>query len=256
MLEACRYYVQERVFPLLYVTGEKSAVVLGTGFLVEDREDTFLVTAAHVLETEDGTLYDHIAFPLRGPEEDVYALPESLYISGSEVGADVAVVQLNYDSDIQRSLHWKAVQLDSFYDHGEVDSEQTILVYGYPAALQQDIEADSLVGLGVVGFKTKPFGGDFSVVDNYRPDIEIIFDYTSHMTVDGVEKSVPDLHGISGSAMFCIDHTVGGVWSAERCLKIVGVQKAVKPGRYIKATRSTCLKVSLAKLFAEIRQGE
>ena len=57
MLEACHHYIQERVFPLIYMVSETSAYVRGTGFILLHNSKHYLVTARHVLEEDKNAEY-------------------------------------------------------------------------------------------------------------------------------------------------------------------------------------------------------
>ena len=76
------------------------------------------------------------------------------------------------------------------------------------------------------------------------------------MVIGGEDKPIPDLGGISGSPLFCIDHFVQGIWSPERCLKIIGMEKAVKKHDYIRATKSTCIELSIRKRLGDFDNSQ
>jgi hypothetical protein len=252
MLAACHAYIKERVFPLVYVVDDDRAVVQGTGFLLEHEAQVYLVTAKHVLEGGAGFEYERLAFPVSGPKREMYSLPHAPYLSNRQSDADVAVVPLRYSSEILASLHWRTLTLDSFYTRSQLFENQAVFVYGFPTTLQQSPTAVPFVNIGVIAFTTTLYTDDPSAIQGYDPFIDIVFSYRSEMIIDGAVRQVPDLHGISGSPMFCIDHEVNGLWSADRCLKIIGMQKAVKKNSYIKATKSTCLEPSLRTLLRDI----
>ena len=81
MLEACHHYINERIFPLLYIISPNSAFVRGTGFLLDAQNSIYLITARHVLEEDNDIEYKNIAFPIFGQYIDMLSLPHVPYFS-------------------------------------------------------------------------------------------------------------------------------------------------------------------------------
>ena len=71
--------------------------------------------------------------------------------------------------------------------------------------------------------------------------------------VEGVERVVQRLQWISGSPVFTIETEIDGFWTADRGVKIVGLETAAAHGSYIKATRASGIKRSLQRLILDIR---
>ena len=162
MLTACHRYIEERVFPLMYMIDDEHAVVQGTGFLLEDTKKLYLITAKHVLDEDRGIRYAQIAFPIFGPGKEMWTLPHAPYTSREETNADFAVVPLNYPSPIIDRLHWKTFGFDSFYKRNVVYDDQAIFVHGFPVGLQHDQRGNPFVNIGVISFTTSMYKGDLS----------------------------------------------------------------------------------------------
>lgn len=253
MLQACHHYIQDKIFPILYMVSESSAFVRGTGFIINYDGINYLLTARHVLEEENSLEYNKIAFPIFGQKKETWSLPYAPYMSKKNSGADIAVVPLLYEHDILEKMFWKPFGIDSFYSSNMLHDNQAIFVNGFPRELQNDLNGDPDISIGSLGFLTKLYTGNFNEIDNYNEKIDIIFDYKEEMLVDGDKTKIPALEGISGSPMFCIDHSIKGVWYPEKNMKIIGLEKAVKRNKYIKATKSSCLKKSLLDLLESIK---
>lgn len=249
MLEACHHYIKERVFPLLYIKSKERAVVHGTGFIIEIKQDKYLLTAKHVLEETEQKQYERIAFPIFGPKKEMYSLPCQPYLSNPETDADIAIVPLKYEKEISDQMYWKTFDMNSFYLREKIYDKQKIIVHGFPVSMQEVDRANPFIDIGVISFTTHLYRGDYSKVEKYDPKIDIIFESINEMYVNGKKTELPKLHGISGSALFCLDHSVDGIWSPEKCLKIIGIEKAIKPRDYIRATKSSCIYYSIKRLL-------
>ncbi len=252
MLEACHHYINERVFPIMYMISQESAFVRGTGFIIYYNNVNYLITARHVLEETKDIEYKKFAFPIFGQNKEAYSLPYFPYFSKDDSGADFAVVPLLYEEELLNRMFWKPFYIDSFYDGKTIYDNQAVFVNGFPREMQKDLYGDPNIRIGSLEFITKIYKGDFSIVDNYNKSVDIVFEYKEEIMVNGKLEKVPTLEGISGSPLFCIDHNIPGIWSPERNLKIIGLEKAVKTNKYIRATNSGCLKKSLLKLFKSI----
>lgn len=251
MLEACHHYIQNRVFPLIYMVSDDSAFVRGTGFIIKYESINYLITARHVLE-EEGIEYKKIAFPVFGQNKETWSLPSPPYMSKKESGADIAVVPLLYEEEILNNMFWKPFVIEIFYSGSCIFENQAIFVNGFPRKMQTDIHGSPNISIGSLGFLTKLYSGDFKEVDDYNDKIDIVFDYKEEMMVDEDLTKLPALEGISGSPMFCIDHSIKGIWSPSSNLKIIGLEKSIKKGKYIRATKSSCLSKSLICLLEQI----
>jgi len=77
--------------------------------------------------------------------------------------------------------------------------------------------------------------------NEYDPRIHILAEYGETLFLGGDEnKRIPaeqELNGISGSAMWTIEDNSTEIWSAEKCVKVIGIQSAVMKEEYIKGTK-------------------
>ena len=252
MLQACHHYIENKIFPIIYAVSENSGYVRGTGFTIEHNGTIYLLTARHVLEEDCGIEYDRIVFPIYGQNKGTMSLPAKPYMSKIDSNADLAVVPLLYEDEIIDKMYWKPFNIDSFFLKDKLYTNQAVFVNGFPREMQIDLNGNPNISIGSLGFLTKIYTNDLNEVDNYDDKIDIVFEYRESIMVDGEETKIPSLKGMSGSPMFCIDHTIEGVWSPEKNLKIIGIEKAVKRNKYIKATNSICLRESLIKLLDRI----
>ncbi len=256
--KACCDFVSDSVLPIMQIIDSERAVVLGTGFLIENNSRTFLITARHIFDMNVNMQYEKIAIPLYGPKQSMLTLPHKPYLSKrvDNCDADIAVIPLLYDENELHKCYWKHFTLKSFFTKNFIIEGSRILVYGYPVGLQTSYEADPFINIGVVSFFTSFYKGNTDSIEGYNPTIDLLFEFKSKIQIDGIEQYLPELHGISGSPLFYIDNAVEGVWSPEKHLKIVGIEKAVKKGDYIRATQSGCIYKSLVGLFKEIEESE
>ena len=252
-LEACHHYIQDRVFPLIYMVSSDCAFVRGTGFMIKYKNVNYLITARHVLEEEDGIEYKNIAFPIFGQNKVTWSLPSAPYFSAAESGADFAVVPLVYKEEILKDMFWKPFEMDAFYSESSLYTNQAIFVNGFPREMQKEIYGNTNINIGSLGFLTKLYSGDYNDVNDYNEKVDIVFDYKEEMMINGDSKKIPALQGISGSPMFCIDHSIEGIWAPSSSLKIIGMEKSVKYGKYIRATKASCIYKSLISLLNNIR---
>ena len=255
MIEACRKYIEERIFPIMYLIKDDYAVINGTGFIINHNSSLFLVTARHVLDEEEGLDCSKIIIPILGQNKEMWSLPHKPYLSEKSTNADFAIVPLNYNKSIIKNIFWKSFSLNSFYQQPYISNRQKILIYGFPSVLQDPKPVNSNLQIGALSFTTEIFSGDYSEVENYNPTIDILFDYKKQINVNGEIQDLPKLNGISGSAMFCIKHTSKGVWSPENNLKIIGIEKSIIKNKYIRATQSNCLKKSISEWIKKINKA-
>ncbi len=252
--ETVRQNIEKRIIPIIQVVNEKCAAVLGTGFLIKYHETTYLYTARHVLEENKNDKYCEIAVPLVGPQKGIITLPAAPYLSkNQESDADIGIVPLIFDNEYKEwvGAYWETFSLASFLIEEEL-FEKKYLICGYPRSMQKETEPDPNIEIGIIGFLTSIFSGELSSVEGFNPEIDVVLNYREEINIKGKPEKIPDLNGISGSPILCLIKHDSIVWSADKCLKIFGLEKAVKPNLYIKGTNSKCLYKSIERLFQKI----
>ncbi|NOY08232.1 MAG: hypothetical protein GXP33_05280 [Spirochaetes bacterium] len=223
-----RQNLKKRIIPIIQVVNEKRAAVLGTGFLIKYHETTYLCTARHVLEENKYVKYCEIALPLLGPQKGIITLPCAPYLSeNKESDADIGIVPLIFDNKYKEwvGAYWETFSLASFIIKEKL-FENKYLIYGYPRSMQKETEPDPNIKIGVISFLTSIFSGELSSVEGFNPVIDVVLNYREEINIKGKPEKIPDLHGISGSPILCLIKHDSLVWSADKCLKIFGLEKA------------------------------
>lgn len=247
-------YIDKRLIPIMQIININQAVVLGTGFFIEHKEKLFLCTAAHVINGPNSPEYSKIAIPVSGPRTSLYTLPASpiTTIQKGNIDADIALIPLFRDKEYCKNIkmYWDIFCLNDIYDGNNTDLINEYLIQGYPVSLQSSIDAKkdkelNIIDLGRITFLSNYYDKDMKDVDNYNKEIDILINYKNNIIVNGENLIVPDLHGISGSPIFCMKKDVDKIWTPQNSIKIFGIQKSVKEKYYIKGTKAKIIKHSI-----------
>jgi hypothetical protein len=75
----------------------------------------------------------------------------------------------------------------------------------------------------------------------YDPQVHFLIEYSDVYYAGNdpnkKEKAEQNLGGISGCSIWTYNDNVAGVWSVEKCLKVIGIQSHLMESEYLKGTR-------------------
>lgn len=241
-LQAIEQFMARTVFPIIHDT-EKGTEIRGTGCFYKWNEDTFIVTAAHILENVD---FDDFGIPAKPLKNSRLRSFGTFDIYKPEIeDLDIAILKLSPGPFLEEVVpEWTV--LDVGYNfRGKLFNDSEFLIAGFPA---ENIEAqdNKLIPKSLFQFYTYFYTGD---VEGERGIHDL---YMHHKkTVRNSEEVLVQmvaLEGASGSPIWKIEPTTENIWAPSANLKLVGVQHGYKPNSYIKGKSWNIVSEMLRKL--------
>ena len=222
-------------------TGEHKVGVHGTGTLFKFFDKHFLITAAHVLLATEG-YDDNIGIPAGKNSKRALRLYDCTRYcpENKELGNiyDIGVIKL---SDIIGELLEKSYQfLNEQNIQFKINRNMYIYVAGFPNILGTFDETENTFNSTTWNFmsKHKIPEREYSEFD---PKAHILVEYRKKYYEGGDEDKLvtaeQDLRGISGCSLWAFEDNQSIVWSAEKCLKVIGIQSGVMEAEYLKGTK-------------------
>jgi hypothetical protein len=224
-------------------TGERTAGIHGTGTLFKFKGKYFLITAAHVSEQIDKQNEKNIGIPIDKSKPDLFTLQNCMLYTPSEEEirekCDFGIIGLtnelgeslekNYnflnEKNITFNIYEKMPIIITGYvnKHTKFDKEKNILYTSTPFKLMSRRKIPQ------------------KKYNEYDSRIHILAEYGGTLFLGGdINKRIPaeqKLQGISGSSMWTIEEDTSDIWSAEKCVKVIGIQTAFMEKEYIKGTK-------------------
>jgi hypothetical protein len=243
-------YVENSVIPILIdyndiKTGKCKAGIHGTGTLFKFIDKYFLITAAHVLkQTED---YDeYIGIPKSNKSTELIALNNcTRYYPEDDKLSDIFDIGIILLSE----SHGKLIEkyycfLNELDIQFKVKQEMNIFISAYPNSWGKLNNSKYILLETPFRFMSKL---KIPEIKNYEvnPEIHILAEYSDMYYAGGDEnkprKAEQKLEGISGASMWAFEDNQSIIWTAKKCLKVIGIQCSLLEAKYIKGTKCVYL---------------
>lgn len=153
---------------------------------------------------------------------------------------DLAIIEL-LDESVKSALlnNWGSVPASQI---SEASLDGTFFVFGYPSEKLHQVDKTLMCSLITACTKrlSEPPTNASGVVD---PNIDLFF---LHDEVaedeDGVQISSPHLRGVSGGGIWeILDAKPGELWTAEKNMRLVGIQSSTIHGEWLRAKSAQLL---------------
>jgi hypothetical protein len=206
--------------------------IAGTGTLFRVAGITFLVTAAHVARSLERT---RLYFPLGDDGARLRKLNPGMLLVTPEEVSDVGALRL--EARVADELVGRSTLTLANVGMGTLKTTGWFFVCGYP-----EETTDPAIPFAVrrpLALQTRPYSGSSDdlarALDQER---EFLLEHPAGVRdFLGEPCSVPRLTGMSGCSIWVTLPDGSGVWSAERMLRVVGIQTSVAQSRkWIRAT--------------------
>lgn len=218
---------------------------IGSGTLLSAADRLFLITAAHVLEGETGeTLYVSAS---RSSAPPVPLAPATVVRSKSPDATDVAVIEILERSTQDLLLNgWESASLDSI---GEASTDGLFVLSGYPSERLR-IDGATLMCTCITAITERLPTPPTDTRDPIDSERDLFFLYQERGCFsDGEEADSPNLLGASGGGVWEFSNVrVPGIWTAQKALKLVGVQSSALHFKWFRAHASSAVKSALSEL--------
>ncbi len=218
--------------PLAYAAGNDFPWPEGSGTLLHKNDRLFLLTAAHIFDDRDINRFWLPTDRVGGRPRPIGSA--KLWRPKKRDQFDIAVVEL-HDEDLKDALRlsWSSVSTSSI---AEASAEGTFFLFGYPSvSLRPEGKTlrCSLITACSHRLRSFPANAKPPVED----DIDLFFLHEEKAEdEDGEIVESPRLVGVSGGGIWeVIEHENGGLWTAEKNLKLVGVQSSAIHGEWFRA---------------------
>jgi hypothetical protein len=199
---------------------------MGTGTFFRLENQLWLVTAAHVIETERDL--KELAVPMKSAEKFLTLGNCTLY-RPNNLNLDVAIVQIQ-DKDFEEHLSqsWRVLDESNIT---RFDSNVSMYVIaGYPRETLQKTRMNWRESFTRI--YANPFPGGARDAD--RPMFRLVYAKTVENTKGSVSDT-PHLGGISGASVWALTNRNHDLWAVDKICKVVAVQVSFKHSEYISA---------------------
>lgn len=208
---------------------------IGSATLLRDADRLFLITAAHVLEGEDGsTLFVSAS---RSSAPPLPLAPATVVRAKSPDAVDIAIIEVT-NSNTKDCLFagWGCVTLDSI---GEASADGLFVLSGYPTE-RLSVDGATLWCTCITAITERLAStpkGTRDPVDKNR-DLFFMYEPTGRFS-DGDCGESPNLRGTSGGGVWEFSNVrPEGVWTAQKALKLIGVQSSARHFEWFRAHAS------------------
>ena len=239
-------FVENSILPIIAdyfdkKTGKRKVGVHGTGTLFKFLDKYFLITAAHVLRATEG-YEDYVGIPVGMNSIEVIKFRDCIsYCPEDELLGniyDIGIIEL---SDKLGKILEKSYQfLNEQNIRFSIQRNMDIYVSGYPCDWGIFDKTRNILITRTFRFMSK-YKISKKKYDEFDPKAHILVEYNKIYYVGGkVDKLVfaeQNLNGISGCSLWSYENIESNVWSAEKCLKVIGIQSGVMKEEYIKGTK-------------------
>ncbi len=243
--KAITEYVEKVIIPIIFDytdnNGNRTAGTYGTGTLFQFNEKSYLITAGHVIKDID-KIKEFIGIPLGRVNAQVYTFGGCRFHYPSDPKIrekyDVGIVELT--DDIVQEL----IKRYCFLSYGNVSKvhyDRDFYISGYPFSYSKlDNQQDRIIGkpFRFMSMPKRPESSDFKY---YDPSAHILIKYSDVHYANGIEQNkevAPQkLGGISGCSVWNYIDETEGVWTPEKCLKVIGIQSTMKEENWLKAIK-------------------
>lgn len=210
--------------------------ILGTGTLFEHEGRSFIITADHLFRTDpdraDSPLIDmsliHMPSEPRRPGEGLASMVllgrHKLHHFVAEPNVDVVVMELLEPETIAiLQKHWSFLPFSQAEDVAETDDR--FVITGFMSHEAQYSAERNTVTQRMLNLETDLLY-DIPKLNTLVPDYDLFLHFqTDGTTVDGAQRRVATLEGLSGGPIWAVrDVSETALWAPAKAMKIVAIQ--------------------------------
>jgi hypothetical protein len=232
-VEAIQRFALSVTPPLLYERDDEVAVLFGTATLLTLSDRYFVITASHLFD-EKSIKLERIAFPLHPIQGGLQTLGNCTLARPTDERFDVAAFELHEEAVVSvLRKNWQFLRLTNIAKPMPVGR---VLLCGYPASLV--CPSSTRLDGSFVGVYSDPLVEAPEDLEHpARPGLDLFFHYGHQAeALDGSLVDTPKLPGVSGSSVWQFQQiTEESLWSAERVVRVIGVQSSYAHSRFFRA---------------------
>ncbi len=249
-VEAIRQRVCRVTVPIASNRGGAFPDPVGSATILRADNRVFLITAAHVLEDETGeTLFVSAS---RTSAPPVQLAPATLVRPKLSDAPDIAVIEvLNEDARAALIDGWECASLD---DIGDASSAGLFILSGYPSDRLR-VQDTTLMCTCITAITERLPEPPTDTRDPVDPARDLFFLYGPQgCFADGEPADSPHLLGTSGGGVWEFSNArPAGVWTAQKALKLVGIQSSARHFEWFRAHTSRSVREALNELGVPTR---
>lgn len=227
--QAIEKFAAKTAVPILVEINSETVDQVGTGTLFSHQDRLFLVTARHIFDDIDPRT---IVIPSTDTTE-LASIGSLDLLRPDQEQIDVAVVELKHPPTIKRAkASWNILTVD---DTAQASFDGVFALSGYPSErLRRD--GGLLGGSLITVYTDRIVEIPSEATAPVHRDVDLFFTYDSKLVKsDGEILSAPNLRGCSGASIWqYIKSEDAGLWTAQKSLRIIGVQSAYRKGKYFR----------------------
>ncbi|MBU4566555.1 MAG: hypothetical protein KMY53_00045 [Desulfarculus sp.] len=249
---------------LFYSTKDQALGIAGTGSMFDLDGRIFLITAAHVF---DDHKIEDIGVPVLNKnnmalvQNDVggksYILEGRTIIAlGSGIvrlhgKIDIALIEIeNYEVILQLKDTYELLGYDCFE---YIKRKESVIIAGFPISLVEKYAGRMIPKILYFETEIIPPPPQEECADT----IELYHFFMGYDEIEEINKGSIDpldLQGISGGAIWQIDPRVprDRLWTAARAMKLIGVERSARKGKFIRGTHLHALVVMFERVDQKI----
>jgi hypothetical protein len=235
VFEAVREFVSRCTVPIIEESGERVAV-FGTGVLIRDSSEHYLVTAQHV---GDDIWNRGLGIPIRYGTSELWVPGNGKKVSS--VVADLFVYRFDDAKLIEQlSAGWTFLDIQHTWT-GEPSPDWHYFLLGFPR--EQATLSGEVICAPPVSFVTTLLSDiHVELPESYNPTIDVML---AHRTT-GIRQEthltdiVPRMPGMSGCGVWAVIGSLssgGEMWSVHNSVRLVAIQTSYSEGRWIRTRR-------------------
>jgi hypothetical protein len=239
-------YVENSILSILVdyddkITGERKAGIHGTGTLFKFIGKYFFITAAHILTEMEG-YDDFIDISIGKNNIEILTFKDCIKYFPNDNKLrdiyDIGIIQLS--ESLGKLLEHNYTFLNEQNIQFRISRKTNIYISGFPYSWGR-FDKDKNIVRGKPFRLMSKYKTPSKNYDEYDPKAHILVEYSNIYYSFG-NKNTPvkveqNLGGISGSSMWAFEDKQTIIWSAEKCLKVIGIQSGVMNSEYIKGTK-------------------
>jgi hypothetical protein len=240
--------------PILVREGDKFGVI-ATGTLFKIAGRSFLITAAHTMETYKPANWHFPAHPRKGK---IHSIGVAEYVKPSDSTLDVCIIELK-DPNVIAVLNsnWRFLTLNNVWLPDL--TADAVLLAGYPSA-RAVFEGENLQGRIFIVRQQFRDGVPPEVSNSSDPltqGIDFFIDYQDAVN-EYTRENIARVHigGMSGCSVWAYREKGWArytFWSAEVPLRVIGIQSAFVKNKYLRAKSWGGVFATLSRLDEDIR---
>lgn len=228
---AVERFALNSTIPIIY-DHDDDAGLLGTGTLFKIGGHSLVVTAGHLFDDKRLDL-SNLAYPLTPIKSELFTFGDLELYRPDIPSIDIAVLDLKSENTISRlNSGWQFLSIENV---APPSNQGTFFLSGYPAQHTKNIGSWLSGRFAIVYTERIPHIPD-SAAKPVDATLDLFFTYGKEAeTLDGKTITTPELPGTSGGSVWEYKVPQEALWTAERSVKVVGVQSAYIHSEYFRA---------------------